>query len=93
MRTLLIPQRQLSGKLRILIDSRLDLQWSIDQLCFGKVVDHGRTVLCAVAATGNPANQIIPVSRRKGQNLDELLAGFPGSFISTKFGCIACVTC
>ena len=59
MRALLIPQRQLSGELSVLINSRLDLQWSIDQLRLGKVVDHRRTVVCAVAAAGNPPNQII----------------------------------
>ena len=34
-RALLIPQRQLSGKLRVLIDSRLDLERPVDQLRLG----------------------------------------------------------
>ena len=74
--TLLIPQRQLSGELRVLIDSRLDLQRSIDEFRFWKVINYRRTVVRAVAAPGNPADQIIPVGRGEGQNLHELFAAF-----------------
>ena len=74
MRSLLVPQRQLSGELRVLIDSRLNMQRSIDQLRLGKVVDHRRSVVFAVAAAGNPSNEIVTVGRSEGQNLDELLA-------------------
>ena len=70
----------MSGKLRILIDSRLDLQRSVDQLRFRKVVDHRRPVLRAVAAPGNPANQVVPIRRRKGQDFHELFAGFARQF-------------
>ena len=56
------------------------MQRSVDEFCFGEVVDHRRTVLCAVAAPGNPADQIIPVGRREWQNFYELHPGFARQF-------------
>lgn len=55
---LLIPPCLLYRKLRVLIDSRFDLQRAIDQLRFREIVDDRRTVWCTVAAPGNPTNQI-----------------------------------
>ncbi len=80
MRALLIPQRQLSRKLRVLIDSRLDLQRSVNQLGLRKVVGHRCTVVWPIAAPGNPADQIVPVGWRERQNLYELHAGFARQF-------------
>src|SRR5204863_3899717 len=71
-RALLIPQRQLARELRVLIDSRLDLQRSVNQFRLGKVVDHRGAVLRAVAASRNPANQVIPVGGREWENFYEL---------------------
>jgi len=75
-RALLVPQTQLSRKLRVLIDSRFDLQRSVHKFRFGKVIDHRSAVMCPVAAARNPTNQIVPVGRGKWQDLYELDAGF-----------------
>ena len=57
-----------------------------------EVVDDRLAVVLAVAAAGNPADQVVAVGRRERQDLDELDAAVsPGSFISTKFGSIVCV--
>ena len=90
-RALLIPQRQLPRELRVLIDARFDLLRAVNQPGFGKVVDHRRAVVRAVAAPGNPANQVVTVEGRKGENSTNSRPASSGSFISTKFGCIACV--
>ena len=74
MRALLIPQTQLPGKLRILIDARFDLQRPVHQPGLGKVVHHRRAIVLAVAAAGDPADQVVPVGRGEGQNLDKLRA-------------------
>ena len=65
---------------------RLDLQGSIDKFRFGEVVDHRRAVLSALAAPGNPANQIISVGRREWQNLYELLTPLVGGQLSFWYG-------
>src|SRR6266550_1625440 len=75
MGTLLIPQRQLSRQLGVLIDTRFDLQRAVYQLVFREVVDYRRTILCTVTASSNPANQVVPVGRRERQNLNELGVG------------------
>ena len=80
MRALLIPQRQLTRELRVLIDPRFDLHRPVDEPGFRKVVDHCRTVVRAIAASGDPANQIIPVRRREWQNVYELHPGFARQF-------------
>jgi ABC-type nickel/cobalt efflux system permease component RcnA len=92
-RALLIPQRQLAGELRVLIDARLDLLRAVDQAGLGEVVDHRCAVVRAVAAAGDPADQVVAVGGSEGQNLDKLQAVSPGSFISTKLGCMGCVVC
>src|SRR5437879_13622718 len=80
MGTLLIPQRQLSRQLGVLIDTRFDLQRAVYQLVFREVVDYRRTILCTVTASSNPANQVVPVGRRERQNLNELGVGFARQF-------------
>ena len=76
MRTLLIPQTQLAGKLRVLVNARLDLDRPIDQTGLGKIVDNRCAVVLAVAAPGNPPDQVRPVEGREGQNLNVLDAAF-----------------
>ena len=50
--SLLIPQRQLRGELRMLIDARLDLQRAVDELRLREIEHGGRSVVLAVAAPG-----------------------------------------
>ena len=71
-RALLVPQRQLTRQLRVLIDARLDLQRTVDQPRLREVVDDRRAVVRAVAAPGDPADQVVAVRRRERQDLDEL---------------------
>src|SRR6202011_3642219 len=78
--TLLIPQRQLSRELRILIDASLYLLRTIDESCLREVVDHRCPILCAVATAGNPPNQIISVCRCEGQDIYKLFASASRQF-------------
>jgi hypothetical protein len=86
MRALLVPQRQLAGELRVLVDARLDLLRPVHQLGLGKVVDHGRAVVRAVAAPGDPSDQVVAVGRREGKNLHELLARLAGQLHQDEVG-------
>ena len=62
-RALLVPQRQLAGELRVLVDARLDLQRAVDQPGLGEVVDNGRAVVRAVAAARDPADEVVAIGR------------------------------
>src|SRR5438552_5446275 len=59
MGTLLIPQRQLSRQLGVLIDTRFDLQRAAYQLVFREVVDYRRTTLDRKSTRLNSSHQII----------------------------------
>jgi hypothetical protein len=66
-RALLVPQRQLSGQLRVLIDARLDLQGPVDQLGLGEVIDQGLAIVFAVASAGDPADQVVAIGGVNGR--------------------------
>jgi hypothetical protein len=68
---LLVPQGQLTGKLRILIDPRLDLRGPVDQPGLGEVIHQGLAIVFAIASAGDPADQVIAVGRRERQDRDE----------------------
>ena len=74
MRALLVPERELAGELRVLVDARLDLLRAIDEARLGKVEDHSGAVMRAVAARGDPADQVVAVEGREGKNLNKLEA-------------------
>ena len=61
MGSLLIPQRELSGKLRILIDARFHLERTVDEACFWEVVDDGGAIVRAIAAAGDPTDQVVAI--------------------------------
>ena len=44
-RALLIPERELAGELRVLVDARFDLLRAVDEARLGKVEDHGVAVI------------------------------------------------
>ena len=92
MGALLIPESQLSGKLRVLIYPRLDLQWSVDKFRFGEGVHHRPTVLCGVAASAIQPIRLFRLARVNGRISTNSTPVSPGSFISMKFGCIAGTT-
>src|SRR5262249_25424105 len=71
-RSLLVPQRELAGELRVLIDPRLHLERSVDELGLREIEDQRGAVMPTVAASGDPANQVVTVRRRERQDLDEL---------------------
>src|SRR6185437_2800860 len=77
-RALLIPERQLARDRSVLIDARLDLQGTIDQLRFRKVIDHRLTVVRAIAAAADPSDEIVAVSRSERQDVDEFRRLLPG---------------
>src|SRR2546430_4218910 len=59
----LIPQRDLLRYLGTLIDPRFDLQWSIDELLLGKLVDDQLAVVARVAARGEPRDHVVTAAR------------------------------
>src|SRR6201988_1170500 len=59
----LIPQRDLLRYLRILIDPRFDLEWSIDELLLGKLVDDQLAVVGCVTTRSEPRDHIVAVAR------------------------------
>ena len=71
-RSLLVPQRELSRQLRVLIDSRFHLQRAVDELRLREVVDDALAVVRAVAASGDPADEVVSVGRGERQDADEL---------------------
>ena len=71
-RTLLVPERQLSRELRVLIDARFNLKRAVHQFCFWKVVHDRRPIVRVVAPARDPSDQVVPVGRRERQDLDEL---------------------
>src|SRR5438105_4806358 len=64
-RTLLIPEGQLRRKLRILIDSGLDLQRSVDEARLRKTVSAQSPVFVAITSAGHPTDQIVSIRGRK----------------------------
>src|SRR5216684_553335 len=66
-RALLIPQRQLTRELRILIDARLDLQRTVDESRLRKVVHDRLAVMRLVAAARDPSDQVVAIRGRERQ--------------------------
>src|SRR5258706_6298421 len=73
-RPLLVPQRKLRGKLSVLIDTRFDLQRSVNQTRFGEVIDQQLAIVVAIATAPHPADHVVSVRRSKRQN-DRKLVG------------------
>src|SRR3982074_161567 len=59
----LIPQRELLRNLRILIDPRLDLEWPVDELLLGELVDDQFAVVGRVAPRSEPRNHVVAAAR------------------------------
>src|SRR6516165_9370307 len=59
--SLLIPQAELRGQVRVLIDTRLDLQGTVHESRLRKTIGAQGSVLVAITASGQPADQIVPV--------------------------------
>src|SRR5256885_16062662 len=57
-RSHLIPQRDLLRYLGTLIDPRFDLEWSIDELLLGKLVDDQLPVVGPSAPRGGPPDHV-----------------------------------
>src|SRR5262249_32074988 len=72
-RALLVPQRKLRRKLRVLIDARLNLQWTIDQPRLREVVDQQPSVILAITAPGHPADQVVSIGRSEGEDEHKLV--------------------
>src|SRR5436309_15866237 len=62
-RTHLIPQRDLLRYLGALIDPRFDLEWPVDELLLGKLVDDQLAVVGGVAARGEPRDHVVAAAR------------------------------
>src|SRR4029079_27705 len=76
----LIPQRDLLGDLCALIDACFYLEWSIDELLLGKLVDDQLAVVGCVTTRSEPRDHIVAVARHHGEHEEELglrLAGQP----------------
>ena len=76
MRALLIPERKLSGELRVLIDARFDLQRAINQTRLGKVVNQQRPVRLAITTARHPADHVISLCGSKRKDLDKFNSRF-----------------
>ena len=86
MGALLVPKRQLAGKLCILVDARFYLQRSIYEAGLGEVIDDRRAIMSTVAAPGNPADKVVAVRRSEGQDVDVLHAGLAGQLHQHEVG-------
>src|SRR3954451_8788247 len=71
-RALLIPERELTGQLRVLIYARFDLQRAVNQSRSREIIDEKMAVSVAVAAASDPANHVVLVGGRKRHYLDKL---------------------
>src|ERR1700752_5235962 len=79
-RTHLIPQRDLLRYFGTLIDPRFDLEWSIDELLLGKLVDDQLAIVGRVAARGEPRDHVVAAAWHHRKHEEELglrLAGQP----------------
>src|SRR4249919_1618605 len=68
----LIPQRDLLGYLGALIDPCFDLEWSIDELLLGKLVDDQLAVVGCITTRSEPRDHIVAVARHHGEHEKEL---------------------
>ncbi len=75
-RALLVPEGELAGELGVLVDAGFDLLGAVDEAGLGEVVDDGGAVVGAVAAAGDPADEIVAVGGGEGEDLDELFVCF-----------------
>src|SRR4051812_46088087 len=72
-RALLIPERELTRKLRVLINSGIDLIRPINQSRSWKIIDEKVAVIVAVATTSHPADHVVLVGWRERHDLDKLI--------------------
>src|SRR6185503_1263362 len=72
LRALAVPKRELRRQLRVLIDTRFDLQGTIDQARLRKSVGEQRAVIVAVATRGHPTDHVVTIVWRERQNRREL---------------------
>src|SRR5262245_21999518 len=70
-RTHLIPQCELLRDFRILIDQRLDLEWTVDELIFGKFIDNKLTVIGWIAASSEPCDHVVAAARHHGEHEEQ----------------------
>jgi hypothetical protein len=85
-RALLVPEGELAGELGVLVDAGFNLLGAVDQAGFGEVVDDGGAVVVAVAAAGDPADEVVAVGGGEGEDFDELFAGFAGQLHEDEVG-------
>src|ERR1043165_9769211 len=71
MRALLVPQGELPGELRILINARIYLLGAVDQPRLREIVREQTSVRFAVAPPGDAANHVVAVRRRERKYLSK----------------------
>ena len=74
----LVPERELLGDERVLVDAGLDLPGAVDQLLFGEVVDDELPIVGRVAPRGQPRGQVVLLAGRERDQEDELLLWLAG---------------
>ena len=85
-RALLVPEGELAGELGVLVDAGFDLLRAVDEAGLGEVVDDGGAVVGAVAAAGDPADEVVAVGGGEGEDLDELFGGAAGELHEDEVG-------
>src|SRR5262249_23970186 len=68
----LVPQRELLGDFRTLINQRFDLEWTVDELVFGKLIDNQLAVVGRIAARSKPRYHVVAAARHHGEHEEEL---------------------
>jgi hypothetical protein len=74
----LVPERELLGDERVLVDPGFDLPGSVDQFLLGEVVDDELPIVGRVAPSRQPRGQVVLLTGIKGDQENELLLRFPG---------------
>src|SRR5882757_5656733 len=74
----LVPQRDLLGYLGSLIDPRFDLEWPVDKLLLGKLVNDQLAVVGPVTARGEPRDHIVAAAGYHREHEEELSLRLPG---------------
>src|SRR5262249_50827292 len=70
--THLIPHCEWRRDFRMLIDQRRDLEWTVDELIFGKFIDNQLTVIGWSAASSEPCDHVVATARHHGEHEEEL---------------------
>ena len=68
----MIPERELTGDLRVLVDSRHHLPRPVDQSLLGEAIDDQFAVVLSVGPGDHPARQVVLAAWSEGKHEDEL---------------------